>query len=132
MLNQGKLCGIISERDYARKIALMGRTSPGTQVKDIMATRVLCVRSEQTVHECMALMTAKAVRHLPVLENKTVVGPNCGTTMWWEAEQRPELIGIPAGTFADTSLPPPGFSSFERHRHAWTAHAGGLALMHHE
>ena len=74
VLNQGKLCGIISERDYARKIALMGRTSPGTQVKDIMATRVLCVRPEQTVHECMALMTAKAVRHLPVLENKVVVG----------------------------------------------------------
>ncbi len=74
VLDQGKLCGIISERDYARKIALMGRTSPGTQVKDIMATRVLCVRPEQTVHECMALMTAKAVRHLPVLENKAVVG----------------------------------------------------------
>ena len=58
--------------------------------------------------------------------------PECGTTVWWEAEQRPELIGIAAGTFADTSLPLPGFSSFERHRHAWTTHAGALALVHHE
>jgi CBS domain-containing protein len=52
----------------------MGRTSPATKVKDIMSTRVLCARPEQTVQECMAMMTAKAVRHLPVLEHKVVAG----------------------------------------------------------
>jgi CBS domain-containing protein len=74
VMEGGKLSGIISERDYARKIVLMGRTSPLTKVKDIMSTRVLCARPDQTVQECMALMTAKAVRHLPVLDHKSVVG----------------------------------------------------------
>jgi hypothetical protein len=56
---------------------------------------------------------------------------DCGTTVWWEAEQRPGLIGIAAGTFADATLPAPGFSSYERHRHSWTAHADALPLEHH-
>jgi CBS domain-containing protein len=70
VMDEGRLVGIVSER----KIVLMGRTSPATKVKDIMSTRVLCARPEQTVQECMAMMTAKAVRHLPVLEHKAVVG----------------------------------------------------------
>ena len=74
VLDDGHLAGIITERDYARKIVLLGRTSPGTLVSEIMATRVICARPEQTVEECMAVMTAKAVRHLPVLEHKKVVG----------------------------------------------------------
>jgi CBS domain-containing protein len=74
VMDEGRLVGMISERDYARKIVLMGRTSPATKVKDIMSTRVLCARPEQTVQECMAMMTAKAVRHLPVLEHKVVAG----------------------------------------------------------
>jgi CBS domain-containing protein len=74
VLDGDNLVGIITERDYARKIVLKGRTSPTTLVREIMATRVICARLDQTVDECMAVMTAKAVRHLPVLEHKKVVG----------------------------------------------------------
>ena len=74
VLNGGTLVGLITERDYARKIILKGRTSPGTLVREIMSTRVICARLDQTVEECMAVMTAKAVRHLPVLEHKELVG----------------------------------------------------------
>lgn len=72
--NKGQLAGIISERDYARKIVLMGRTSLATKVGEIMSTRVVCARPDQTVEQCMAVMTAKSVRHLPVLEQKSVIG----------------------------------------------------------
>lgn len=68
------LAGIITERDYARKIILKGRTSPETPVRDIMSKTVICARLDQSVEECMAVMTARAVRHLPVLEHKQVIG----------------------------------------------------------
>jgi CBS domain-containing protein len=74
VLENDKLVGIISERDYARKVALLGRSSPNTEVRDIMSTRVLCARPEQTVQDCLGLMTARAVRHLPVLDRKDLVG----------------------------------------------------------
>ncbi len=74
VLDGDNLVGIVTERDYARKIVLKGRTSPTTLVREIMATRVICARLDQTVDECMAVMTAKAVRHLPVLEHKKIVG----------------------------------------------------------
>jgi CBS domain-containing protein len=74
VLDGGNLVGIVTERDYARKIILKGRTSPGTTVREIMSTRVICARLDQTVEECMAVMTAKTVRHLPVLEHKKLVG----------------------------------------------------------
>jgi CBS domain-containing protein len=69
-----KMVGIISERDYARKVVLAGKSSKQTQVKDIMTQRVLWVAPERTIEECMALMTDKRVRHLPVVENTQVVG----------------------------------------------------------
>lgn len=69
-----KLVGIVSERDYARRVVLAGRSSRDTPVRDVMTTRVLCARPTQTVNECMALMTAKRARHLPVLDHKHVVG----------------------------------------------------------
>ena len=69
-----KLVGIITERHYARQIALLGRTSSETLVGDIMSTRVACVRPDNTVEECMAIMTKRGVRHLPVLEGGHVTG----------------------------------------------------------
>lgn len=69
-----KLIGIFSERDYARKVVLLGKSSKDTAVRDIMTHKVLCVRPSNTVDECMALMTQKRVRHLPVIDDKRVVG----------------------------------------------------------
>jgi CBS domain-containing protein len=69
-----KLVGIITERVYAREIALKGRTSSETLVADVMSTLVPCVRPEQSVEECMAIMTKRAVRHLPVLDSGRVIG----------------------------------------------------------
>jgi CBS domain-containing protein len=74
VLEDGKLVGVITERHYAREIVLKGKTSPGTLVRDIMSTKVICVRPDQSVEECMAVMTAKAVRHLAVLECGRLVG----------------------------------------------------------
>lgn len=74
VLEEGKLVGILSERDYARKVILKGRSSLKTPVKEIMTERVFYVRPEQTVEECMALMTEKRIRHLPVLEDDRLIG----------------------------------------------------------
>ncbi len=70
----GQLAGILSERDYARKIVLKGKTSRETPVREIMTERVVWVRPDQTIEECMALMTNKRVRHLPVLEAGRLIG----------------------------------------------------------
>lgn len=69
-----RLVGIITERDYARNVFLKGRSSPETTVREIMSTHVVCARPEQSVEECMAVMTDKSVRHLPVLEKKLLIG----------------------------------------------------------
>ena len=74
VLDGEKLVGIFSERDYARKIILLGKSSKETLVREIMTDKVLCVRPEQTVQQCMALMTEKRIRHLPVLDHKKVIG----------------------------------------------------------
>jgi CBS domain-containing protein len=66
--------GIISERDYARKVILHGRSSKELPVREIMSTRVYYVRPEQNIQECMALMTEKRVRHLPAMENDRLIG----------------------------------------------------------
>ena len=68
------IVGIFTERDYARKIALMGRTSAVTQVKDVMTTAVMFVRPDQTSEQCMQLMSNNRLRHLPVVDNGKLVG----------------------------------------------------------
>jgi CBS domain-containing protein len=74
VMSDEKLVGIVSERDYARKVILKGRSSQETPVHDIMTSKVYCARLEQSVEECMALMTQKRVRHLPVLDGNRVDG----------------------------------------------------------
>ncbi len=74
VLERGTLIGILSERDYARKVVLLGKTSRDTTVREIMTDKVVCIRPSNTIDECMALMTDKRVRHLPVLEDNKVVG----------------------------------------------------------
>jgi len=68
------LVGILSERDYARKVVLQGKTATDTPAREIMTDRVICVRPEETAEECIALMTDKKVRHLPVLEDDQLIG----------------------------------------------------------
>lgn len=74
VMDMGDVLGIFSERDYARRIVLQGRTSAGTKVRDIMTSKVVYVGPQQSVAECMALMTDKHFRHLPVMEAGHVIG----------------------------------------------------------
>ena len=74
VISSGQLTGVISERDYARKVVLKGKSSLDTPVREIMTESVICVDAEQNLEDCMALMTDKHVRHLPVLENGSLMG----------------------------------------------------------
>lgn len=74
VMENGKLVGIFSERDYTRKVALAGRSSKDTTVKEIMTAKVLTVNAQTRTHECMALMSTKKIRHLPVVDGDTVLG----------------------------------------------------------
>ena len=69
-----ELVGIITERHYARNVVLKGKTSPATPVRDIMESHVVIARPEQSIDQCMALMSEKRVRHLPVFEGKKLIG----------------------------------------------------------
>lgn len=73
MENDG-LVGIFTERDYARKVILKGKASPTTTIREVMSLNPICVYPTHTVEQCMALMTEKTFRHLPVLENNKMVG----------------------------------------------------------
>lgn len=74
VLEGESLIGVVSERDYARKVVLQGRSSRDTKIKDIMTTRVAYARPDQSVEDCMAMMTEKRIRHLPVMDGDKLLG----------------------------------------------------------
>ena len=74
VIEDDKPVGIFTERHYARKVFLKGRHSPTTAIREIMSTHIVCVSPEQTIEECMAVMTDKRIRHLPVLDHGELVG----------------------------------------------------------
>jgi CBS domain-containing protein len=74
VMDHGKLVGVISERDYTRKVALQGRNSKETLVADIMTRNVISVTPKTGTRQCMALMSEKRIRHLPVMDGDTVLG----------------------------------------------------------
>jgi CBS domain-containing protein len=74
VVEQGKIVGLVSERDYARKLVLMARSPTDTRLGDIMSSPVMYVRPHQTSDECMALMTENRLRHLPVMDDDQLIG----------------------------------------------------------
>jgi CBS domain-containing protein len=94
VMSESRLYGILSERDYARKVILRDRSSRITQVREIMTAPVLTVTPKDTVGTCMRLMTEHRIRHLPVLEGDRVVGiVSIGDLVNWIVTAQEEMIG---------------------------------------
>ena len=74
VMEDGKLKGIFSERDYARKVILKGKSSKETPVGELMTKKVFYIDPQKTINDCMAMMTAKRIRHVPVIEDNQVMG----------------------------------------------------------
>jgi len=93
VLSGSHLAGIVSERDYARKVILKGRNSQFTSVGEIMTAPVLYVTPEQTLDECMRLMTTRRIRHLPVVDREAVVGVlSIGDVVNWIVSSQQQTI----------------------------------------